>query len=188
MPYKDPVKRREKGLEYTKRWQANNPDKVKESTKKRDPKKLKEYQRRYKNNSPDKYKATRKRAEDKRRGKRIYNKEERRRTAKRYRKNNPLKIKKEKQNQKIKRRELIDSIKSVACMDCGKEYPPYVMHFDHVPERGKKEFTISEYFYTCSLDRLLKEIAKCDVVCANCHAERTHQRITNQNNDKMDPK
>lgn len=70
------------------------------------------------------------------------------------------------------RRVFLDSLKSVPCADCGIQYPSYVMQFDH---KGNKEFQIgtntllSEY-------RLKLEIAKCDVVCANCHAERTHKR------------
>ena len=60
------------------------------------------------------------------------------------------------------------------CSDCSKSYPWFVMEFDHVPERGKKTIDIS-----CALqsrwkfERILKEIEKCDVVCANCHRIRT---------------
>lgn len=46
------------------------------------------------------------------------------------------------------------------------------MQFDHL---GDKLFTISNAGAT-SVERLLAEIAKCEVVCANCHAERTYQR------------
>lgn len=69
------------------------------------------------------------------------------------------------------------------CADCGAVYPYWVMQLDHVPNRGRKSFTIS-LTYTAGRDRrvlctrqqLLAEIAKCDVVCANCHSERTHAR------------
>ena len=71
----------------------------------------------------------------------------------------------------------------VPCTDCGVVYPYWVMQLDHVPERGSKAFTVS-LTYTSGSDRrvmvtreeLVAEIAKCDVVCANCHAERTHSR------------
>jgi hypothetical protein len=57
-------------------------------------------------------------------------------------------------------------------MDCKKKYPPYVMDFDH-RDRSEKAFEVGRGLYV-SIKRLLIEIAKCDVVCANCHRERTH--------------
>jgi hypothetical protein len=72
---------------------------------------------------------------------------------------------------------------STPCADCGGRYPYWVMQLDHVAERGPKAFTIS-LTYTSGRERrvmvtekeLRAEIAKCDIVCANCHAERTHAR------------
>lgn len=64
--------------------------------------------------------------------------------------------------------------KDKPCMDCGIKYPYYVMQFDHL---GEKAFNIAEAPGSAiPLPRLLREIAKCEVVCANCHMERTHQR------------
>ena len=58
------------------------------------------------------------------------------------------------------------------CVDCGEFYLPKVMDFDHV--RGRKINDISTMINLgYSLDKLLKEIAKCDLVCANCHRGRT---------------
>jgi hypothetical protein len=48
------------------------------------------------------------------------------------------------------------------------------MQFDHV--RGEKLFNVSYFRSKAKIDFLLAEIAKCDVVCANCHAIRTHER------------
>lgn len=48
------------------------------------------------------------------------------------------------------------------------------MQWDHKPE-FEKLFTIGKH-WQFSEERILAEIAKCDLVCANCHAERTHQR------------
>ena len=64
--------------------------------------------------------------------------------------------------------------KDQPCADCDVKYPPHVMDFDHV--RGEKEFGIGESYYRVGRKRLLAEIAKCDVVCANCHRERTFVR------------
>jgi hypothetical protein len=50
------------------------------------------------------------------------------------------------------------------------------MDFDHV--RGQKAFNIGNCRYDVSVERLLQEIAKCDVVCAVCHRLRTVRRLT----------
>lgn len=71
-------------------------------------------------------------------------------------------------------RKLIRLAKSQPCADCGTSYPYYVMQFDHLRD---KKFNISAF--VCSnrkIETLLAEIAKCEVVCANCHAERSYQR------------
>lgn len=73
----------------------------------------------------------------------------------------------------MKRSAFINAHKVNPCLDCGVKYPPYVMQFDHT--RGKKLFTIGENRHR-SEKQILEEIAKCDLVCANCHAERTYQR------------
>lgn len=72
------------------------------------------------------------------------------------------------------RRNFVDQIKlDSGCADCGYKEFPYVLGFDHVT--GDKEFDVGLRI-TVSMERLLKEIDKCDVVCHNCHAIRTHNR------------
>ena len=62
------------------------------------------------------------------------------------------------------------------CKDCGKSYPYYVMQFDH-RERKLKECTPSKLCRKGWCDeRIQKELDKCDIVCGNCHAERTYQQ------------
>lgn len=71
-------------------------------------------------------------------------------------------------------RALIIEQKSKPCADCKKPYPYYVMDFDHC--RGMKVKEVSKFSKSGrSLETLKKEIAKCDVVCANCHRKRTWQ-------------
>lgn len=71
-------------------------------------------------------------------------------------------------------RSIVDEIKVKAgCIDCKKSYPAHVLDFDHV--RDKKRFNIGNAIHS-SLETLYEEIAKCDIVCANCHRERTHKR------------
>lgn len=69
-------------------------------------------------------------------------------------------------------REWINEIKSVPCMDCGKTFPPCCMDFDH-REPHSKEFDIA-LCVAYPREKLEKEIAKCDIVCSNCHRIRTH--------------
>lgn len=74
-----------------------------------------------------------------------------------------------------RRRELFKSIirkeKDKPCRDCGLKFPYCSMDFDH---KGDKKFTISQVSSISSEQKLREEIAKCDVVCSNCHRVRTH--------------
>ena len=71
---------------------------------------------------------------------------------------------------------LLVKLKAAPCLDCEKTYPYYVMDFDHVPERGEKKFELSTYASKRTYEEIVAEVAKCDVVCSNCHRERSHQR------------
>ena len=71
------------------------------------------------------------------------------------------------------KRQLVRAAKNVPCMDCGVRYPCYVMDMDHV--RGKKEFDLGLATWH-AIQAVRDEIPKCDVVCANCHRERTYQK------------
>lgn len=51
-----------------------------------------------------------------------------------------------------------------------------VLEFDHVPGRGKKVGNVGDLAKYGSWPKALREIAKCDIVCANCHRIRTHTR------------
>ena len=66
---------------------------------------------------------------------------------------------------------IMEKAKDVPCQDCGERYPPYVMDFDH-RDPTTKAAKVSSMHHT-SVKRLVAEIAKCDVVCANCHRERS---------------
>lgn len=70
-------------------------------------------------------------------------------------------------------KEFIRLQKERPCADCSIQYPYYIMQFDHT--RGIKSFILSDPG-SRSIQLIQKEIDKCDVVCANCHAERTYQR------------
>jgi hypothetical protein len=62
------------------------------------------------------------------------------------------------------------------CSDCNNFYPYYVMQYDHRPEHIKL-FNIAKFHqHTKDITVVKAEMAKCDLVCANCHATRGHLR------------
>ena len=74
-------------------------------------------------------------------------------------------------------RDLISDLKEGApCMDCGEYYPHYVMEYDHRPDEEKYS-NVSQLVKYGSTGLVLREIAKCDLLCANCHRERTFSRL-----------
>lgn len=96
------------------------------------------------------------------------------RSKKHYESNKPYYLKRNRERRKMLQG-LIKEAKSRPCADCGKRYPYYVMDPDHV--RGKKLFDLSRMpSEKQSIAAIQEELAKCDIVCANCHRERTHQR------------
>jgi len=73
-------------------------------------------------------------------------------------------------------RSIIKQIKNeIPCHDCGVQYPYYVMDFDHM-DPDLKSYNISDMIKTHTTAKLIEEIEKCQVVCANCHRERTYLR------------
>ena len=93
-----------------------------------------------------------------------------------YRQDNLERLTKyDRERKQAKRAWLNDYKMSRGCQDCGYAGHPAVLEFDHV--RGVKSFTIGHKAHY-SLDRLKAEVAKCDVVCANCHRLRHHRGDT----------
>jgi hypothetical protein len=74
---------------------------------------------------------------------------------------------------RAKRKKFVDDLKNNPCKDCNNKFPSYVMQFDHLKD---KKFEISRALTSYSIEEILKEISKCDLVCANCHAIRTFKR------------
>jgi len=75
---------------------------------------------------------------------------------------------------KVQRAFLSELKENTPCFDCKVQYPSYVMHFDHLPELGVKSFGLAKVGH--SWRQLRQELTKCQIVCANCHAKRTHCR------------
>ena len=75
-------------------------------------------------------------------------------------------------------REFVKFLKSTTpCTDCGHFYPSYVMQFDHIGDDKIMEVSIM-VSRMWSRENIQKEIDKCEIVCANCHAVRTYTRRT----------
>ena len=61
------------------------------------------------------------------------------------------------------------------CADC-PQTDPRVFEFDHLPEFTKSKDISAMIRDGNSWERILEEIAKCDIVCANCHRIRGYER------------
>ncbi len=72
-------------------------------------------------------------------------------------------------------RDFVKELKiSNPCADCGKFYPSMCMDFDHI---GEKKIELSKAPNLGGPEKILKEISKCQLVCANCHRIRTHAPV-----------
>lgn len=65
-------------------------------------------------------------------------------------------------------------LKSAPCTDCGVSFPPECMDFDHVGD--SKTNRVSQLIWNGNWQAVLDEIAKCELVCSNCHRIRTKNR------------
>lgn len=77
---------------------------------------------------------------------------------------------------RIRKYEKYFALKDGPCCDCNKRFPPLLMHWDHL---GKelKEGGLSQMIKSHSWQDVINEIAKCELVCSNCHGLRTIKRL-----------
>lgn len=67
-------------------------------------------------------------------------------------------------------------LKSAPCADCHQMFPPVAMDWDHL-DGARKEDCIGQMVDHCvRWEKILVEVAKCDLVCSNCHRVRTFRR------------
>ena len=72
--------------------------------------------------------------------------------------------------------DVIEKAKQQPCSACGQRFPSCVMQFHH-RDPEQKLFPISEATALLpGIDVLEEELAKCDVLCANCHAIKTSEQ------------
>jgi hypothetical protein len=61
------------------------------------------------------------------------------------------------------------------CADCGGSFPPEAMQWDHLPGALKLGDIGAKMRWSPKL--IFEELAKCELVCANCDAIRTYRRL-----------
>lgn len=90
-----------------------------------------------------------------------------------YRKTNKTRLAYQMQQRREEwRLKLLKLIGNSICKDCSNT-DTRVLQFDHLSD---KEQNVS-YYLGRNWDKALNEAQKCEVVCANCHVIRTHERL-----------
>jgi hypothetical protein len=83
--------------------------------------------------------------------------------------------------ERVRRRQLstiefLRKLREVPCADCGGRSAGHQMDFDH-RDPSQKRFNLSSARAGLkNRTELLEEVAKCDIVCANCHRLRTRRQ------------
>jgi hypothetical protein len=179
MPYKDP----EKIKEYQKKYREANRQKLNEQNKKyywqhRDEllAKNREYQTKHKEEIKEAnkkyYENNKNEILTKRKpySKKYYDKYKDillEKSKKHYRNNKGQYTKRRKKFRDERSDWLLKFKSNLCCIRCGENHPR-CLDFHH-REPYAKEDLVSRLVKRASKDRILKEIAKCDVLCANCH-------------------
>lgn len=131
---------------------------------------------RWRKSHPERYKESSRKNEAKRRGNRVPPSSEQVKAWRLRRLEKPgykERINKVANLRAIKIRRWLDKYKLLkGCVDCGYKERAVALEFDHV--NGEKEFNVCN---AKSIGQAKKEIEKCEVVCANCHAIRTFDRL-----------
>ena len=74
---------------------------------------------------------------------------------------------------------LIFQYGGIPCLECNGIFEWCAMDFDHRPDETK-EFNISRMnsnkATARNMNKIMKEIDKCDLICSNCHRVRTQLR------------
>lgn len=71
----------------------------------------------------------------------------------------------------------VRDLKDVPCADCGLRFDPVCMDFDHLPGQPKVKSIARMVQSRVAWEKIEAEIAKCEVVCSNCHRLRTRDRL-----------
>jgi len=89
-------------------------------------------------------------------------------------KNTPEAIKEWRKYARIRLGKILDEALEKGCMDCGETHPAVLQLHHREGEPYDKRYRSARAMVThCRpQDAVIKELAKCDVLCANCHLKR----------------
>ena len=93
-----------------------------------------------------------------------------------YRANNQEKNKEYRKKKYQKQREIVDSLKKRSVCNRCKFADHRALVFHHTAE---KDFQISSQIGKVGTKRLIEEISRCEILCANCHAIEHHPAVSN---------
>jgi hypothetical protein len=93
-----------------------------------------------------------------------------------YRERERAKRKERARKEKEVYKQIILDAKKVGCLYCDEKHPA-ALDFHH-RDPSQKTYNISNWVRFTNPKRLLEEIAKCDVICANCHRKLHHEENT----------
>lgn len=86
--------------------------------------------------------------------------------------------------QRAKNRKLYTELKSnTPCAKCGGHFPNCVMDYDHKDPSSKKMCVAQMMGYSWKV--ILEEIAKCELLCANCHRIKTYETTNRQKQHRI---
>ena len=71
-----------------------------------------------------------------------------------------------------KKRRLFELLCNSECAKCGED-DPLVLEFDHLFNKTADISTLIRS--SCSWAKLKREMAKCQILCSNCHKRKTHE-------------
>jgi predicted HNH restriction endonuclease len=95
-----------------------------------------------------------------------------------YEQNKPVYAQQQRDRRQKTRKYIIEIKSAAVCADCLIDYPHYVLQFDHITD--DKVMDVGKLAKEGNMAKLLVEIAKCEIVCANCHMHRTWMRSAAQ--------
>lgn len=106
--------------------------------------------------------------------------------SRRWRAANASRLREERAAASAARRAEVATLKeSNPCTDCGGFFLAVSMDYDHVA--ADKDRDVSKLVHYASMTQILAEIAKCELVCANCHRVRTAARKLTFNPERDTP-
>lgn len=93
---------------------------------------------------------------------------------KHYRDNREKSIANSKKNREATRKKLWEYLQDKSCVDCGYDNP-IALEFDHIDPEAKVASVSVLTGYSWA--KVLEEISKCEIRCANCHRIKTAKQF-----------